>query len=69
MHIVAGLHTGRPVITAFISRATQVKFRLEEIYEVKAGMQVGRREWAEERKGEGIRERRGWLVVAMLVRA
>ncbi|KAF8606627.1 hypothetical protein BDV93DRAFT_469174, partial [Ceratobasidium sp. AG-I] len=33
VHIVAGLHTGRPVIAAFISRAIRMKFRLEEIYE------------------------------------
>lgn len=69
MHIVAGLHTGRPVVAAFISRAAQMGFKLEEIYEVKAGMEVGRREWAEEREGEGMGMRRGWLVVAVLVRA
>ena len=69
MHIVAGLHTGRPVITAFISRANQMGFRQEAIYEVKAGMEAGQREWAEERAGEGMGARRGWLVVAVLVRA
>jgi nicotinamide N-methyltransferase len=69
VHIVAGLHTGRAVVSGFILHAHKVGLRVEEMYEVSAGARQEQREWAEERGGEGMGGRRGWLVVAVLLRA
>ncbi|KAG8706219.1 hypothetical protein FRC09_002519 [Ceratobasidium sp. 395] len=68
VHIVAGLHTGRAVLSGFVSRARKLGFQLGEIYEVSAGATKVQREWAEVREGETMGERRKWLVVAVLKR-
>ncbi|KAG9098268.1 hypothetical protein FS749_004255 [Ceratobasidium sp. UAMH 11750] len=68
VHIVAGLHTGRAVLSGFVSHARHVGFEVGDIYEVSAGARDVQREWAEVREGETVGERRGWLVVAVLKR-
>lgn len=67
VHIVAGMHTGRGVISSFLATAARHKLQTAEIYEVSITDPSVRREWCRERAGEGMGERRGWLVVAVLV--
>ncbi|KAG8748277.1 hypothetical protein FRC10_007667 [Ceratobasidium sp. 414] len=58
VHIVAGLHTGRAVLSGFVSHARGAGFSVEEMYEVSAGAREVQREWAEVREGETMGERR-----------
>ncbi|QRV75054.1 methyltransferase domain protein [Ceratobasidium sp. AG-Ba] len=63
VHIVAGLHTGRAVIAGFVELVLAAKFEVDEIYEVSVGTTPRRREWAAERAGETMGERRLYVHV------
>lgn len=67
VHIVAGMHTGRGVISSFLATAARHKLKTAHMYEVSITDPGIRREWSVERAGETMGERRGWLVVAVLV--
>ncbi|KAI9367210.1 hypothetical protein BJX61DRAFT_547709, partial [Aspergillus egyptiacus] len=72
--VVAGFHTGRPIIAGFFETATRMGLEIEEIYErdsisvTEEGGEI-RREWASEREGEGPENRRRWCVIALLKHA
>jgi hypothetical protein len=74
---VAGFHTGRGVVTAFLDIAEGrgrgdeeedlPPLRIVEIFEVDVDLK--RRKWERERLGEGKEVAKRWCVVAVLVRA
>ncbi|KAJ5776439.1 uncharacterized protein N7511_001450 [Penicillium nucicola] len=69
--VVAGFHTGRPIVAGFIETVLENGFVIESIYERDAveraedGSEI-RREWMPVREGEVDRSR--WCVVAILKR-
>lgn len=69
--IVAGFHTGRPIVAGFLETVLEYGFVIETIYErdlfetTKDGAEI-RREWMPHREGEVDRSR--WCVIAVLKR-
>ncbi|KAL4923677.1 putative nicotinamide N-methyltransferase [Aspergillus undulatus] len=69
--VVAGFHTGRPIVAGFFETAVKMGLEIESIYErdlnssVEDGGEV-RREWVSEKDGEGPENRRRWCVIAVL---
>jgi len=61
IYIVAGLHTGRYTIQAFLKILSANGFELETIAEIQSS-NLDRREWSVSRKGEDDREKRRWVV-------
>jgi len=61
IYIVAGLHTGRYTIQAFLRILATNGFELETIAEIQSS-NLDRREWSVSREGEDDRERRRWVV-------
>lgn len=68
VHLVAGLHTGRYTIRAFLNLVRSGKFGLDilKVEEYKVDKENFGRAWAEEREGEDEGERRRWLVWIIL---
>ncbi|KAL4921026.1 hypothetical protein BDW62DRAFT_198473 [Aspergillus aurantiobrunneus] len=72
--VVAGFHTGRPIVAGFFETAVSMGLEIEKIYErdlmssLEDGEEV-RREWVSDREGEGPENRRRWCVVAVLKHA
>ncbi|GAB1521924.1 hypothetical protein RhiTH_005023 [Rhizoctonia solani] len=67
VHIVAGLHTGRGTITSFFDTAKKHHLEPSEIYQVRINEPGTRHAWRDHVEGETMEERRGWLVVAVLL--
>ncbi|KAJ5564095.1 hypothetical protein N7513_000337 [Penicillium frequentans] len=71
--IVAGFHTGRPIVAGFFEKALNNGFEIETIFERdqverdENGEEI-RREWLPVRDDESIERRRRWCVVAVLKR-
>ncbi len=61
IYIVAGLHTGRYTIQAFLRILTINGFEVETIAEIQP-LNLDRREWSVSREGEDDRENRRWVV-------
>ncbi|KAI9720819.1 MAG: hypothetical protein M1812_002658 [Candelaria pacifica] len=66
VYVVAGFHTGRAKVAAFFDVVIEEGLVVEMVKERDA--EGGEREWVKERGGEGITERKRWLVVAVLRR-
>jgi len=65
--IVAGLHTGRAVVATFWDTVVESGWLLvEKLWEM--DVEGNEREWMRERKGEGVGERKRWIVVGILKR-
>ncbi|KAL4808902.1 hypothetical protein BDV18DRAFT_157841 [Aspergillus unguis] len=72
--VVGGFHTGRSVLAGFFEAAIRMGLEIEKIYErdLNTSFEEGgefRREWVDEREGEGPENRRRWCVVALLKHA
>ncbi|KAH7341766.1 putative methyltransferase-domain-containing protein [Rhizoctonia solani] len=67
VHIVAGLHTGRHIITSFFTTAKKHHLQPSELYQIQISEPSVRHEWTDSVEGESMHERRGWLVVAVLL--
>ncbi len=66
IYVVAGFHTGREKVAAFFDVVGEEGLEVERVGERDAdGVE---REWRKEREGEGVMERKKWLVVAVLRR-
>ncbi|KAK1147454.1 hypothetical protein N8T08_001536 [Aspergillus melleus] len=71
--VVAGFHTGRPIVAGFFETAVKLGLEIERIHErdlnsvTEDGSEV-RRDWVSEREGEGPENRKRWCVVALLKR-
>ena len=71
--VVAGFHTGRPIVAGFFETAVEFGLEIERIFErdlnsaTEDGQEV-RREWVPVREGEGPENRKRWCVVALLKR-
>ncbi|KAF2455757.1 hypothetical protein BDY21DRAFT_288821 [Lineolata rhizophorae] len=64
--VAAGFHTGRAKVAAFFEEAAPAEgLMVREIWEVDVRSGV-RREWRTKREGEGVAERKAWLVLARL---
>ncbi len=65
--VVAGFHTGRSIVKDFLDTAERRGLAIEKIWErnSKTGEE---RDWARERAGEGVGERKVWCVIAILKR-
>ncbi|KAI9796792.1 MAG: hypothetical protein M1835_003148 [Candelina submexicana] len=66
VYVVAGFHTGRAKVAAFFDVVLDEGLEVELVQERDA--EGGEREWMREMEGEGITERKRWLVVAALRR-
>ncbi|CAE6441751.1 unnamed protein product [Rhizoctonia solani] len=67
VHIVAGLHTGRHVITSFLSTAKKHHLEPAELYQIQITDPSVRHEWTDYIQGESMHQRRGWLAVAVFL--
>ena len=72
--VVAGFHTGRAIVAEFFQTAVKMGLEIEKIYErdLNSSLEEGgelRREWVNEREGEGVENRRRWCVIAVLKHA
>ncbi|OJJ03548.1 hypothetical protein ASPVEDRAFT_134055 [Aspergillus versicolor CBS 583.65] len=71
--VVAGFHTGRAIVAEFFQTAVKMGLEVEKIYErdLNSSLEEGelRREWVNEREGEGVENRRRWCVIAVLKHA
>ncbi|KAG8732797.1 hypothetical protein FRC11_010922 [Ceratobasidium sp. 423] len=67
VHIVAGLHTGRQTITSFLATAKKHNLHPSELYQIRITDPSVRHEWTDWIEGESMDQRRGWLVVAVLL--
>ncbi|KAJ5960032.1 uncharacterized protein N7479_007182 [Penicillium vulpinum] len=71
--VVAGFHTGRAIVAAFLETVVEDGFVVERIYErdlvarAEGGGEV-RREWRPVRDGENVENQKRWCVVAVLKR-
>ncbi|KAL4881142.1 hypothetical protein BJY04DRAFT_218659 [Aspergillus karnatakaensis] len=67
---VAGFHSGRGVVVEFFKAAKAGGLVVERAWERDLNSDIGegeiRREWVEEREGEGVENRRRWCIVAVL---
>jgi predicted nicotinamide N-methyase len=68
--VVAGFHTGRPIVASFFETAVSMGLVIEDIWErdMNATSEAGEvtREWSPVREGEGPGNRARWCVVAFL---
>ena len=67
IHLIAGLHTGRWTIQAFLRTVEDRQlFRLHRVVEIRAdsynGTPLEERDWEVERQGEDESSRRAWVV-------
>ncbi|KAF9045666.1 hypothetical protein BDZ89DRAFT_1007885 [Hymenopellis radicata] len=70
VHLIAGLHTGRYTLEAFLKAATSAGFTLEKVLEMESNGRE-RREWdvhRAENEPEDEKERRRWVVWVVLRR-
>ncbi|PYI31619.1 hypothetical protein BP00DRAFT_305023, partial [Aspergillus indologenus CBS 114.80] len=73
--LVAGLHTGRPVVVEFLKTVVEMGLEVDSIYErdLNTSWTEGdgeiRRDWVEVREGEGPENRSRWCIVAQLKHA
>jgi hypothetical protein len=66
--IVAGIHTGRAIVASFFETALAMGLDTESIYERDLNGE-GRRPWEPIRAGEGVENRRRWVIIAVLKRS
>ncbi|KAJ1307531.1 hypothetical protein OPQ81_001628 [Rhizoctonia solani] len=59
VHIVAGLHTGRHVITSFLATAKKHNLYPSELYQIRITDPSVRHEWTDSVEGESMHQRRG----------